>query len=195
MVRTVAVLPRGWSLSFQVKPFGKVSGWSNILHATIGGNIRNYGDRTPGIWFHSKSTKLHICSAVNGNINYCYNSPFSLHLFKYTTITIRQVQKSNYGNHYFYQIIVNGKKVVDVLNRVTKVFKNVKYYASDPWYHASRANIRHFRISFFNHKGKFSRFHAIYRRKLYFQKCILVIPTLLILNSKFNFKNFFFWKF
>ena len=154
LVRTVAVLPRGWSLSFQVKPFGKVSGWSNILHATIGGNIRNYGDRTPGIWFHSKSTKLHICSAVNGNINYCYNSPFSLHLFKYTTITIRQVQKSNYGNHYFYQIIVNGKKVVDVLNRVTKVFKNVKYYASDPWHHASKASIQNLKLITFKHKGK-----------------------------------------
>ena len=154
LVKTVKVLPHGWVVSFKVRPFSTVYGWSNILHATIGGNDAKYGDRIPGIWFHSGSTKLHICSAVNGNKNYCYNTPYQLGRYKFTTITIRQVQKENYGNHYFYQIIINGKKVVDVMNRETKVFRNVKYYVSDPWHDAARANIQNLKVITLKHKGK-----------------------------------------
>ena len=154
VITSKSVLPRGWKVTLQVRPSGTIYGWSNILHATIGKNIARYGDRTPGIWFHSASTRLHICSAVNGNKNYCYNSP-SLHRYKFTTITIQQVQKRSYGNHYFYQIYINGKKVVDVLNSRAQIFRNVKYYAGDPWYHAAKANIRNFRLSTFKHQGKY----------------------------------------
>ena len=153
MIAKKAILPRGWGIKIQVRPTGKIYGWSNILHGTIGKNIKRYGDRIPGIWFHSGSTKLHICSAVNGNKNYCYNTPYQLHFYKFTTIIIQQVQKKNYGNHYFYQIIINGKKVVDVMNNQAQVFKNVKYFASDPWYHPAKADIRNFRIVTLKHQG------------------------------------------
>ena len=153
IIKQVRVLPRGWRVTLQVRPSGTVYGWSNVLHATIGKNIARYGDRIPGIWFNSGSTRLHICSAVNGNKNYCYNSP-SLHRYKFTKITIQQVQKRSYGNHYFYQIYINGKKVVDVLNRRAQIFRNVKCYAGDPWYHAAKANIKNFKLSTFRHKGE-----------------------------------------
>ena len=155
MIARKDILPRGWGVIIQVKPFGKVSGWSNILHATVGGNIKNYGDRIPGIWFHSKSTKLHICSAVNRNLNYCYNAPQQLHPYRFTTIVIQQVQKKNYGNNYFYQIIIDGKKVVDVINNNPRIFKNVKYFVSDPWYNAAKVEVRNFRIVTLKHQGIF----------------------------------------
>ena len=38
---------------------------------TVGGDASVYGDRTPAMWFHN--SVLHICSAVNDNLNACYN--------------------------------------------------------------------------------------------------------------------------
>ena len=71
-------LLRGWTLTMDIKPNGTVPGWSNILHATVDNNRGKYGGRTPGIWFHSNSNKLHICSAVSGNRNYCYSGIIAL---------------------------------------------------------------------------------------------------------------------
>ena len=151
LVRKVKVLKRGWSLSFAIKPTGVVKGWSNIMHATLGKNSKRYGDRTPGVWFISGTTKLHICSAVSGNRNRCYNSA-PLPKKKFSRILIRQIQKRNFK--YYYQIFINGKKKFDVLNTKPKVFKNVKYYASDPWYKAAKAQLRNMKLRMFRHKGE-----------------------------------------
>ena len=142
-------LLRGWRVSFQINPFGTVKGWSNIIHATIGKNSGRYGDRIPGIWFHSLTTKLLICSAVNGNANYCYTSP-PLALHKHTTITVQQLQ-AGHNHQYYYQIFINKKRVTYVLNERPQIFKNVKYYASDPWYPAAKATIRHFNLAMYKH--------------------------------------------
>ena len=39
----------------------------------------------------------------------------------------------------YYQIFINGKRVVNELNEKPKIFNNVKYYASDPWYVPGKA--------------------------------------------------------
>ena len=61
-------------MSVDIMPTGTMDGWSNILHVGTGGDHAIYGNRSPGIWFHSRTTKLHICNAVNGNSNYCVNT-------------------------------------------------------------------------------------------------------------------------
>ena len=100
------------------------------------------------------SSKRLICSAVNGNKNYCYGTLYQLGRYKFTTIIIQQVQNPHYGNYYFYQIIINNKTVVNVLNYYTRVFHNVKYFVSDPWYHTSKVNVISFKFEIFNHRGK-----------------------------------------
>ena len=65
-------LPRTWAITLKVNPYNTVNVLSNILHATIGKDNERYGDRIPGIWFLPKTTKLFICSAVNGNKNLAY---------------------------------------------------------------------------------------------------------------------------
>ena len=145
-------LLRGWKLSFTLNPFGTVKGWSNILHGTIGKDNGRNGDRIPGIWFYSQSTKLHICSSVNGNMDYCYNSaPIPLH--KNNLIQIQQVQLES-NHQYYYQIFINDKRVLNILNKVPLTFKNVKYYASDPWYNPAHATIHNFNLTMIKHKGK-----------------------------------------
>ena len=145
-------LPRGWKVFFKIYPSGTVKGWANILYATIFGRRRKYGSRIPAIWFRSRTTKLYICSAVNRNKDYCYTStPIPLH--KTSSITVQQIQsKKNY--QYYYQIFINGKRVVNILNKNAQVFKNVKYYASNPWHNPARATINHFNLAVFKHKGK-----------------------------------------
>jgi len=67
LVQTIPTLYPHWTVSFELRPTGKVKGWSNIFHMTIGKNIGSYGDRTPGIWFFDNTTFLYIASAKNGN--------------------------------------------------------------------------------------------------------------------------------
>ena len=122
------------------------------MHATTGGNIAQYGDRTPGIWFHSQTTKLHICSAVNGNKNYCFNSE-PLPLNRASTIIVQQIQ-TVVGDQYHYEIIINGNKVISVLNTQPEKFDNVKYFASDPWYKPAKVSMKNFKVKKYKHKGK-----------------------------------------
>ena len=156
------VLLRGWKVSLKIHPTGIYGGWSNILHATIGRDLGRHGDRTPGIWFLPGTTRMHICSTVNGNPNYCFNSK-ALPLHKESRIVIKQVQRLiNY--QYYYQVIIDGKKVVDVLNENAQIFKNVKYYASDKWYHPAKASISNFHLVTYKHIGK-NKKHLFLRTK------------------------------
>ena len=145
------VLQRGWSVSFTIKPTGVVTRWSSIIHATLGGNRKRYGDRTPAIWFKPRTTKLVICSAISGDKNKCYTSP-PLPKNKFSRIFIRQFQKKDFK--YYFQIFINGKKKLDIVNTKPRIFKNVKYYGSDPWYIAAKAELKAFVLKMFPHKGK-----------------------------------------
>ena len=151
LIATKDVLPRGWKVSFKLNPFGIEKDWSSVLHATIGKNHGRYGDRTPGIWFSPGTTKLTICSAVNGNVNYCYSSVLSKN--KETTIVVQQVQ-SQKNHQYYFQVYINGKKAHEILNKSPQIFKNVKYYAGDPWYNPAKAVLTDFKLVTYKHKGE-----------------------------------------
>ena len=94
---------------------------------------------------------MHICSTVNGNANYCYNTP-ALPLNKQSTVTVKQVQSPK-NHQYYYQIYIDGKKVHEILNESPQTFNNVKYYASDPWYHPAKAFVTDFKLVTYEHKG------------------------------------------
>ena len=152
LIATKNVLPRGWRVSFKINPFGVINDISNILHATIDKDRGKDGERTPGIWFHKGTTKLRICSAVNGNPNYCYTSlPLALH--KESEIVVEQVQSLD-DYKYYYQIFINGKRVKNTLNVKPQIFKNVKYYASNPWHIPAKAILTEFKLVTYEHKSK-----------------------------------------
>lgn len=64
--------------------------YSNIIHLSIGDNVNIYGKRCPAVYFTSGSTKLHVCSAINGNGNKCWRSRFKLPLNAFSKIQIQQ---------------------------------------------------------------------------------------------------------
>ena len=101
---------------------------------TIGDTIGTYGDRTPGIFFHSDSSTLSICNAVNGNGNHCYNGA-TVSLNKWTQIKVTQEKietKSKLKAQYNYSIVIGDVSKYNVINKQAKTFENVYAYSGAP---------------------------------------------------------------
>ena len=105
--------------------------WYNIYHATINGNNKIYGSRTPGIWILYKNGKMYpnVHSAVRGNKDYTTNID-SIPLNEWIIINVSQTK---IGTEYQYVVEVNGKVLHTVNNTKPKEFENVKIYISNPW--------------------------------------------------------------
>ena len=144
-------LAPAWHVSFEILPQGVVNGWSNIIHFTTGGNVGKIGQRIPGVWFHTQSTRLHICSAISGNANRCFDSK-SLKLHEYTKVEIIQNQLRD--NRYRYSISIAGKRVFTTINTGARFFPNVQVFRSDPWHPASNALIKNFVYGNLEHSKK-----------------------------------------
>jgi len=109
-------------------------GFTNLVHFTCGSNSTRIGDRIPAIWFHQGQDKLHILTAIDNNKNHTFNgsSPLKLGLTK-----IHMTQKPDANGKWCFSAVVdnNGqKKVYKCRQGIPRDFKNVKVYASDPWY-------------------------------------------------------------
>ena len=149
LLRTIPKLSRTYTIKFDFNPRVFQSGWTNIIHLTTGGNCCNYGYRIPGVWFHgasSRSTKnrLHVCSAVNGKGNFCWNSGVTIPRGKWTTVFITQQPE---GNSYRYTVKVGNVQIGTVINSQAREFSNVKVFASDNWYNAAQGSIRNLVIT------------------------------------------------
>lgn len=147
------LLDKEYSLEFKVKPTAFNSyNWGSVLHLTQGGEYERYGDRTPAIWFTMEEStterSLTICSAVNGNSDYCYVTSKSFTIGKWIRLKIAQIKvdyslTSKYslldrlnrelGKDYLFQISINGEMVHSVANRQPQTFMGVKIYAGNPW--------------------------------------------------------------
>jgi len=139
LVDNIPTLQAAWYVSFEVNPKATVARQSNIIHFTINKDVGSYGDRVPGVWFISHTTKLHICSAVSGNVNYCFQTnPLRLNAF--TKVEIANTFVSN--GQSWYEIRVGGQQVHRVRNTRPAYFANVKVYRGDPWYNPSKAEIK-----------------------------------------------------
>ena len=145
LLTTIPQLSTSFIVKFQLYPIRFQSGWTNILHLTTSGaNINNYGDRVPGVWFWSASSRdtknrLHICSAVNNNRNYCFNSAKIVPRGQWSAVEISQRRE---GNLLKYQVKVRGVVIGTVTNTAARAFSNVKVYAGDNFYNAAPGYIR-----------------------------------------------------
>ena len=143
-------------VSFEVYPTSYQSVWANIFHMSIGKDLKQYGDRTPGVWFNPKSNnatenKLYICSAVNGDRDYCYNSK-DFPLNNWIKVKVEQTEVD--GNA-MYRVYLDNEKVHEVVNTQPAEFDNVKVYVSDKWYNAQEGKIRNLIIDNRGAAGEF----------------------------------------
>jgi len=126
-----------YEVSFTLNPISVSQGWRNILHITNGGNYGYMGNRNPGVWFHSMTTKLHICTGCDGNHNLCLNPGKSLPIGRKTRVTIR-VNGGYFAAQYDNQEVGRAK--------CSSPYKPMKYllasvYASDRWHGTAHAVI------------------------------------------------------
>ena len=150
VIEEVDSLPPKWKFSFKIKPFKVEAGWTNVMHATIGKNYGRHGDRTPGIWFIPDTTKFQVATCIDDKSNAIYKTSTAIPLNQYSTVVVQQTPNAKNKAFYDFQVIVNGKIEVSVVNKKPRTFKKVKYYASDPWYEAPHAAMKDFKIEKFS---------------------------------------------
>lgn len=139
LLASVPKLGKEYYISFDVKPNSFVNEWQSVLHFTSDNtNIDSYGSRAPGIWFHHLTSTLHICSALNGGKNTCYNAA-GFTIGKWTNV---QIYQNQVDGGFKYQIKIDGDIVKSLDNNDAREFSNVQVYAADPWYTAADADIR-----------------------------------------------------
>ena len=134
------IVGKKYSVSFKLFPTKFSPGWQNILHFTTGADKGFVGSRVPAIYAYGYANGdgvLHICSDVNWNTNYCWNSK-PIPTNAWTEIQIRQFNSSV---NFKYQILINGVVEHAVINEKPRNFYNVKLYLSNPWYTAQEGLI------------------------------------------------------
>ena len=97
----IDILHDQWVMSAEILPLNTKTDWGSIIHVSIGGDVKNYGDRTPGLWFHSESTEMRVSSAVHGKSDFyirtrpLQESNFSLISFNHYQIQLRECKNFN----------------------------------------------------------------------------------------------------
>jgi len=137
LLTTIPRLTKEWVVEFCFKPTNFNYGdWTNIIQMTIGGRHGSYGDRTPGVFYHPTQlgpSQLYFASAVNNNPNFSHNLP-APSVGKWTKIRVSQELLNT--NKLMYRVIIDGVEKINVENKNTGLFQNVKVFAANPWHHA-----------------------------------------------------------
>ena len=121
---------KSWILIFDVYIRGITKYKGSVIQFTNGKNNAKYGDRVPGIWILPGTTKLVICSAINGNGNYKFvTKPLGLNKF----VSLKIQQMFTVQGKYEYAIFINGKKVLNIVNKLPQLFNRLGIYAGNPW--------------------------------------------------------------
>ncbi|XP_012558744.2 uncharacterized protein LOC100212894 [Hydra vulgaris] len=132
------VLKKEYSVSFNIFPKSYTNGWKSVLHLTQGKDFGDYGDRIPGVWFNEDSSgKLVIYTALRGYNDFNVKTD-PLPLNQWTNVKIGQRMRDN---TYWFYVYLNGVMNHIIENIDARDFKNVKVYASDPWYAAQNGLI------------------------------------------------------
>ena len=95
LVTELPYIGKEYKISFDlfVTKFG-AEDYQSVIHFTTSGNAEKYGDRTPGVWM-CKTKKLHISSALNGNVNNFYDDPTVQEEQKWINVEISQTLMDN----------------------------------------------------------------------------------------------------
>jgi len=121
-------------LRFTVKPQGKSSVFSSIIHMTTGGVCKDYGTCVPAVFFKPKTTSLYVVAGQNAKGNLALSSFKQLAINTESDIEIRVVGTS-------FTLLIN--RVEDYTRSIgdRSPLSNVKVYFGGPWYYAANAII------------------------------------------------------
>lgn len=93
MNRGTIQIKSNWTWTVSIRPTGLVKNWANVFLATVNGKDGStLGDRSPGLWFHPNTTRLHISMSGQDNQNRALDSVLNLPLNKVTQISIQYIE-------------------------------------------------------------------------------------------------------
>lgn len=157
LVRTYPFYYNQFDVSFDIRPTGTLTSMGSIIHLTRGQGLSRYGDRVPGIWFFSRSRRLHICSAINNNKNYCYTDRTNLPSTRFSKVRIFQKRTSK--GQFIFAIVINSRIKRILVNKAPATFYNVRYYLGNPWSTPAKAIVRNVKIKL-SQSGNITLFHS-----------------------------------
>ena len=93
------------------------------------------GIRIPHVCLFSNSTKMHICTALNGNWNHVWNSQ-EMPLNTWFKLTIKQsrfqaVNEMEVRSKFIYEIMINDLLMHQAINASPRTFRNVHGYLGE----------------------------------------------------------------
>jgi len=138
-------LAQQYIISFQllITP-GQTQAFGSVIHLTIGGDYRNYGDRTPALFTTNGGKSLLFASAIDGNPNRDgYLEGLTLSYNTWYNVEMSQLYS---GYDVFFNIKVNGRSYVTIKNNDARSFQNVKIFAGDNFYAAAYGKIQFLKI-------------------------------------------------
>jgi len=132
-------------ISFQllITP-GQTEEYGSVIHLTIGGDYTNYGDITPALWTANGGKSLVFASAIDGNPNRDgHVEGLTLSFNTWYNVEMSQLYS---GYEVLFNIKVNGRSYVTIKNNDARSFENVKIFAGDNFYAATKGKIQYLKI-------------------------------------------------
>ena len=134
LIKTFDEITKEYKISFDVKPSSFQMVWGNVIHFTVGVNVRSNGSRIPFVCYERSaetSSALLVSSQINGAYHYQTITDSKYTVGEWAHVEISQIQDSL---GYNYTVRVDGQEIYTTINRFPETFYNVKCYISDPWY-------------------------------------------------------------
>ena len=127
------IVPANFSLSFNIKPTGNQSSWSNVIHLVGVGEKESIA----AVYFHPGSAKLMVTGrwANIFNWNECLNSTQSLPLITITNVRVEVLGPKSY------LFLNNTYHATMTSSSIKKDNQPAILYVSDPWIQNSKAEI------------------------------------------------------
>ena len=146
---TVPKLTREFALQMNLFiPANGVNSWANLIHGTASGkDAKACGDRMVAIFAKPKAgtdkTILRISACISGNPNFLRD--ISVPTGEWTHLAIGQ---EKVGSEFKFQVYVNGKGVISVVNNEVHDFQKVIFFGSNPWHPSVKnAQVKQFKIA------------------------------------------------
>jgi len=141
--KSIVLNPGLYELTMDVYLKGTKSGWTNLMHMTGGGSCCGSRDRTPGIWFHSNSRRLHVKMSAKSNGNDGCDPADNFPLNTWTEIKLTYT----YGG--YFQVFYGDKLVCSKLlaGGAHQNLQTQKFYLSDPWSNPVNADVRNVKFT------------------------------------------------
>ena len=141
LITTIPLLPKEYEISFDFKPTKWISGWTNILILTTGGNS-GWGERIPA--FFPLNGKISIANGIVGLGNGIWSPSMPLNEWVHFKLT-----QHLEGKAFVYRVYMDHRLLMVKVNVKPQEFKQVDVWLSDNWYNAQPGFVKNLYISIF----------------------------------------------